>query len=173
MAKCGIDTGNSSKLLSPCPRMIDDFFENQLRYSPGKSSAEKPFLAKYVKQLNPKDNPLKPELAGLSCFSVIVVDLTNGRVVDHYFYTKSSKKGVEARTYEELQHDPNIAPRFVEPVFKWHANLVTVAREYLNGGWLHRFGVLKEITAMESHYRYIKEFGYRDLLNSSKPEELR
>ena len=159
----------SSNLITPCPSMIDSYFKDQLKYNKvevedHRKGYKNAFKVRYCKALNHPDNPILPELWGISCVSNIIIDLYSGSVIDHYF---KINKGSAIRTFSEC---PNIEA--VEYVFKWHLNLVHITREYLKGGWLKRSKVKKEIEDMQSKYIILNEKGITNILGLTKPENV-
>lgn len=157
----------ASNLTSPCPRMIDAYFRQQLMYNrvaPDNPNCKDNFYVKYTKTLNHSDNPIKPDLANISCTSHIIVDLYTGAIIDSYF---KINKGSPIRSYTDC---PNIAS--LQLVFKWHLNLVHMTREYIKCGWLQRDSVKKEIEKSKARCYIINKVGTTNLLNKAKPDEL-
>lgn len=157
----------SSSLTSPCPRMINVYFRNQLKYSktsPDNPNCKNPFYVKYIKTLSYADNPVRPDLLNFSCTSNIVIDLYTGSVVDNYFKINNGKP---IRSYKDC---PNIESLVL--VFKWHLNLVHMSREYIKCGWLQRKSVQKEIENAKQSCYILNKVGTTDLLNKAKPEGL-
>jgi len=157
----------AANLTSPCPRMIDVYFRQQLMYNkvaPDNPNCKDPFYVKYVKSLNHPDNPLKSDLVNISCTSNIIVDLYTGAIVDSYFRINN---GSPIRSYSEC---PIIES--LQLVFKWHLNLVHMSREYIKCGWLQRASVKKEIENAKPKCYILNKVGVTDLLNKAKPEGL-
>ena len=157
----------SSSLTSPCPRMIDIYFRQQLKYNkvaPDNPNCKDPFCVKYTKSLNHPDNPIKSDLANILCTSHIIVNLYTGAIIDHYFMIN---KGNPIRAYREC---PNIES--LQLVFKWHSNLVHMSREYIKCGWLQRKAVQKEIENAKPNCYILSKVGVTDLLNKAKPDGL-
>ena len=157
----------SSNITAPCPRMIDVFFRQQLMYNkvaPDNPDCKDPFYVKYIKGLNHPDNPMKPDLKNISCTSHIIVDLYTGAVVDHYF---KINKGAPIRAYAEC---PNIESLVL--MFKWHLNIVHMAREYIKCGWLQRSKVQAEIENAKTKITILNKVGVTNILNKAKPDKL-
>ena len=154
----------SSILISPCPSMIDSFFKDQLKYNKVQvedKSNTNPYLVRYVKGLNHGDNPLFPDLANISCVSNIIIDLYNGRVVDHYF---KINRGSAIRAYKECSTLGHLTW-----MFQYHLNLVHMTREYIKGGWMQRVKVQKEIEDVKSKYIILNKKGFTNILEKAKP----
>ncbi len=164
--KHGLGIVSSSRvLITPCPSMVEYFFKDQLKYS--KADIEhkhntNQFLVRFTKALNHPDQPVFPDLNHISCVSNIVIDLYSGAVIDHYF---KINRGSAIRTFSEC---PDIESMLY--IFKWHLNIVHMAREYLKGGWMQRGKIQKEIESMKDKYVILNKKGFTNILEKAKPD---
>ena len=162
----GLGISQSSKsLLSPCPKMIEAYFTDQLRYN--KSSIEdksnkNQFLVRYQKALSMPHKPEFPELKNVTCLSNIVVDLYTGGIVDAWFKVN---RGPAIRGYSEC---PQIAS--ILWVFQWHVNLVHMSREYIKGGWLERKRLQQELQDMKAKRVIMNKLGTTNFIEKARPE---
>lgn len=128
--------------VAPCPQVIKYYFKNKLRYQiiPTKTEASKADadLVTYTKVLNHPDNPIFPELAGIVVQSTVVINLTDGSIVDHYVKVNS---GSPIRSYDE---EPGL--KQLKCIIKWHMNIISMSKEYLNGGWLNAENVKESLS---------------------------
>lgn len=156
----GINTGKSN-ITAPCPKMIDSYFQNILKYN-RYSLSDNPFYALYTKDLNHQDNPILPELAGITCNSQIIVDLYTGAIVDDYL--KVNKKKIN--TFAECENES------LKTILRWHLNIVKVTCEYIKYGWLERYTIKKELEEAKNKGKILNKTDTRNLLIKTMPIEL-
>lgn len=157
----GIATGKSN-LTAPCPKVIDAYFQGQLRYVKESKHFDNSFYALYTKNLNNQDNPVLPELAGVTCNSQIIVDLYTGAIVDDYL--KVNKKKIS--TFAECENDS------IKTIFKWHANIIQITCEYIKYGWLEKYSIKKELETAKSKGKILNKTDTRNLLIKTMPLEI-
>ena len=157
----GIDTGKRN-ITAPCPKMIDVYFQNILKYN-RYSRSDNPFYALYTKVLNHPDNPIIPELTGITCNSQIIVDLYTGAVVDDYLKVKKKK----ITTFAECENES------LKTMLRWHLNIVKVTCEYIKYGWLERYGIKKELEEAKNKGKILNKTDTRNLRIKIMPEELK
>ena len=158
----GIDTGKST-LTTPCPKVIDAYFQSQLRYIKEPKYFNNSFYALYTKNLNNQDNPVLPELAGVTCNSQIIVDLYTGAIVEDYL--KVNKKKIS--TFAECENES------IKTIFKWHANIIQITCEYIKYGWLERYMIKKELEKAKSKGKILNKTDTKNLLIKTIPAELK
>lgn len=150
------------------------------------------FCITFCKAISQADNPLFECLKGAHCYSWIKVDMWTGSIVDSWFQfknVKTVKKSPETlldfsrsfsgiRSYIDLQIAcSEFKLNYLEEevynslawVFKWHLNLVHMAREYIAGGWLNRPRRKKAQAAIQEKLVILNQVGYTDILNKAKP----
>lgn len=178
-----------SENVAPAPAVIENYFVAQLGYFQQNRGeiTDIPRYTTYVRNLNHPDNPMFPELKGVSCISRIVVDMWNGGIKDAWFELKTSKpnldgayipgieafKGVKINSFDQLAcfEDPELGYFPIVWLFKWHLNIVHMSREYLKGGWLERKARIKAIEKAKEARKYLNRFGLTNIINNAKPDD--
>lgn len=168
----GNNVNKPAYLITPCPAVVDQFFEDQLHYmklTPKANKKADPFIVTYAKVLSHPDNPEFIELKGDVCISYIYVDIFNGNIIDQGFEWKNRyhRKFGPIRSFEECPENKALLL-----VFKWHLNIVHMSREYLKGGWLYRAKRQRQLEATKDKYVILNKKGFTNILDNARPEEL-
>lgn len=168
MAKFKSFEGFSTNL-APSAYMIEKFFTDQLGYCEGIGHFENNILSvKFTRTLSQKDLPVKPDVSGITCVSVIEVNMLSGRIMDHYFRIN---KGTPVRIYQESYF---VKGSTLDLLLKYHFNLVHMSREYIAGGWLYRKKIDEQLQHNRERFQFItSENAAHGLLDRAKPEELK
>ena len=170
----GNDSHRPAALITPCPAVIDQFFEKQLHYGKltKKANDKEPYTVIYQKGLSHPDNPRFESLANNCYLSRIVIDAYNGNIIDSYFEVRAAVGGsVVFRTFQELA-DIFGEDKAVEWLFKWHLNIVHMTREYLKGGWLYRRQRQANLAATRDKYVILNKKGFTNILENAKPDNV-
>lgn len=158
-----------NNLITPCPSMIDSFFNLFLKYNKittENKENKNPYIFRYIKTLNNPDNPVFADLALQVCTSNIIIDSYTGTIVDHYLKIKG---GVIIKSYAQCREHNS---KSLDWMLNWHVNLVHLTREYLKGGWMLRAKVKREIEYTKCRYTILNNNGFENLSEVAKPEPL-
>lgn len=151
--------------IAPNGAVLDHFVKAKFNYRETcKLAGLHAGLRMYQKTLSNCDNPTHPHLTEYSIMSYLVLDLINGKVIDHFIAVG------HYRNFYQYDDFNNYAKSWIfngdtqvleetKKLFEWHAHIVVAVRDYCDGGWLKTTKIKKII----KHFDESRELPYADI----------